>query len=443
MRGDALSCLGNPNARTPNLDNMAENGVIFENGFSNNPICVPSRISIFTGLYPHQHGALNNRGPLLNTLENTLFDLLRKEGYRIGFIGKNHMIQTSLLKKSLDVCILRGREPFRAYSEYVPPFWHCDTYWPSDKCYTTINTNDGIQFINNANPDKPFFLGISYFDPHPPYMAPSEYTSRFLSKDMVIPKYTPPSDLSLRLEEFYRAMKFDQIKDSDITETMRYYYAAVSYVDDMVGRLIDALKRKGILDNTIVIFTSDHGDFMGEHRMVRKGMFHYDALLHVPMIWYAPGFIERRFRVKNLAQSVDFSPTIADFLGVNLPQPLPGRSLKPFLQGDERLDEEHSVFAVGIFDEVPRYIFGEGEMPGKDKCFPLHTRVQQSFNRGGNKKTSMFRTRKWKFVQTDGHTSELYKMDEVWIERENLAENLEYADLVASFKERIENVLGQ
>ncbi len=440
MRGDALSCLGSQNARTPNLDNMAEEGVIFENGFSNNPICVPSRISMFTGLYPNQHGALNNRGPLLNSLGNTLFHLLRKKGYRIGFIGKNHMIQPSLLKKSLDTCIIRGREPFRAYSEYVPPFWHCDTYWSSEKCYTALNTNDAVQFINNKNSDKPFFLGISYFDPHPPYMAPSEYTSRFSSKDMVLPEYIPASDLSTKLDEFFRAMKFDQINDSDLIETFRYYYASISYIDDMVGRVIDVLKRKGILDNTIVIFTSDHGDFMGEHRMVRKGMCHYDALLHVPNIWYAPGFIENRFRVKNLAQSVDFLPTIADFLGVNLSGSLPGRSLKPFLQGDKRLNEEHSLFAAGMFGEIFSYLLGEGKMPENHKDIPLHTRVLRNLHNGLGKKTAMIRTIKWKFIKTEGYPDELYKMDGGWIERENLARKPEYANLISSLKRKIEQI---
>jgi len=91
MRGDALSCLGDPNARTPNLDMMAENGVLFENGFCNNPICVPSRMSISSGLYPHQHGALNNDGPFFDSAENTFFELFKNEGYKIGFIGKIQM----------------------------------------------------------------------------------------------------------------------------------------------------------------------------------------------------------------------------------------------------------------------------------------------------------------------------------------------------------------
>ncbi len=438
MRGDALSCLGNPNARTPNLDMMAENGVLFENGFCNNPICVPSRMSIFSGLYPHQHGALNNGGPFFNSAENTLFELFKNEGYKIGFIGKNHMMEKTVLEDSADLCNIRGRESFRAYSNFVTPFWHCDTYEPSEKCYTTVNTDEGIEFINDI--DRPFFLYISHFDPHPPYMAPSEYTSRFSSKEMIIPEYVPASDLTPRLDDFYRGCKYNEIKDSDLTETFRYYYASITYIDDMVGRVINALKKKGILDNTIVIFTSDHGDFMGEHRMVRKGMFHYDALLHVPMVWYAPGLIEKRFRVKSFAQSVDYMPTIADFLDIDIKKSLPGRSLKPILQGQDVMDEEHTVFASGTYQDVPGYIFGRGEIPERDKNLPLHTRVQQGFKEKNNKRTAMVRNLNWKFIQTDGYPSELYRMNGGWIERENLAEKSEYAYLVSKFEKKIAQI---
>lgn len=440
MRGDALSCLRSPNARTPNLDKMAEEGVIFENAFCNNPVCVPSRISTFTGLYPHQHGALNNTGPFLNTLENTLFDLFRKQGYKTGFIGKNHMVKTgdSELKKYLDYYKFLDRESFRKYSKFVTPFWHCDTYEPSEKCYTTTHTDDSIEFINKA--DQPFFLYLSYFDPHPPYMAPSEYTSRFSSKDMKIPEYIAAKDLSKRLDEFYRGMKLDEIKDSDLTETFRYYYASITYIDDMVGRVINNLKQNGILDNTIVIFSSDHGDFMGEHRMVRKGIFHYDSLLHVPMIWYAPGLIKKRFRVRNLAQSVDFFPTIANFLNLEIPKSLPGRSLKPILEGQSRIDENHTIFASGRFGEVPGYILNNGKIPEKLKDIPLHTRVQDGFGRSTGKTTAMIRDLNWKFIQTEGHPSELYKMDGGWIERENLAQKSEYVNLVSSFQKKITEI---
>ncbi|MFC1558445.1 sulfatase [candidate division KSB1 bacterium] len=438
MRGDALSCLGSPNARTPNLDNMAREGVIFENGYCNNPVCLPSRISMFTGLYPHQHGSPTNKGPHWKTVDGTLIKLFKDNGYRLGYVGKNHMMQVdkATYDKYFDYYKFIDREDFRRYSKYVTPFWHCDTHEPSEKCFTTTHTNEGIDFINTT--DDPFFLFVSYQDPHPPYMAPSEYSSKFSSEDMVIPDYVPASKLSRRLHDYYKAMKFDEIKDSDITETMRYYYAAISYIDDNVGRIINSLERKGILDNTIVIFTSDHGDFMGEHRMVRKGIFLYDALLHVPMIWYCPGLIRNRFRVRNIAQSVDFMPTIRDFLNAETQSSLPGRSLKPILQGQTGVDKEQFAFASSLYHELQDNITGKGEMPERVKNMPLHSRVMRMPKvLDGNKRTASIRNLDWRYIRTTGKPDELYKMDRSWTEKENLAQKPEYNGLVSSFEKKV------
>ena len=190
MRYDALSCLGHPNAHTPNLDKMAAAGVLCENFFVNNPVCVPSRITLFNGLYPHQHGSLANKGSKkIDSLTDSLLGYFKQRGYRIGWVGKNHTYSKAALQ-DLDFCSIRAREPFRAYSKFVPPYWHSDTLWPEEKCHPRMNTNEAVTFINSAKKNEPFFLHVSYFDPHPPYMAPSEYTSKYSSKeiDTKIPK---------------------------------------------------------------------------------------------------------------------------------------------------------------------------------------------------------------------------------------------------------------
>jgi len=227
MRFDALSCLGHPNARTPNLDKMAAAGALCENFFVNNPVCVPSRISLFSGLYPHQHGSLANKSSkLIDSLTGSMLGYFRRRGYRTGWIGKNHTYSKNTLK-SLDSCSIRAREPFRAYSKFVPPYWHSDTLWSEEKCHPRMNTDEAVNFINSAKKNEPFFLHVSYFDPHPPYMAPSEYTSKYAGKEIVLPPFVHPEKLCARLDEQYRALHYDRIKDSDLTETMRYYYASI------------------------------------------------------------------------------------------------------------------------------------------------------------------------------------------------------------------------
>ncbi len=348
MRADAIGATGNSNARTPNLDKLAANGVLFRNNFVNNPVCLPSRISIFSGLFPSQTGVLHNKhkGEWLS-FEGSLPWYLDQAGYRTAYIGKNHtFIQSEL--ENFDYLSIRGREACRAYSKFVPPNWHSDIFWPEEDCNPGKNTQEAIEFINQSSSEKPFFLHVSYFDPHPPYMAPSKYTSRYCSDDMVVPKYIDPAHLSERLAQHQKALHYDRMPETDLKETMRYYHASVEWgVDHQVGEILQALEDKGIADNTILVFTADHGDFMGEYNMVRKGMFLYDALLHVPMIWYAPEQIKKGLNPDNLTQNVDIFPTLLDLAGLEIPDHLAGRSLKSLLQGQASAKDDPIDLCIG------------------------------------------------------------------------------------------------
>ncbi len=441
MRGDSLGCLGHPNARTPNLNKLAKEGILFENAFSNNPVCIPSRMSMFSGKYPHQHGHLCNKPKNLPKLsfKGTLAEHFKQRGYRLGWIGKNHTFENSVFS-NFDTSSIRTREPFRKYNRFVPPHWHCDTLWEAEKCYPKKNTDEAINFINQAQSDEPFFLHISYFDPHPPYMAPAEYTSRYSSKEMKLPPYIPAKALGSRLDTFARAMRHHHLNDADLTETMRYYYAAIEWgVDHQVGRVIRALETKGILDNTVVVFTSDHGDFMGEHRMVRKGMFLHDALLHIPMIWYAPGLIAKGQRIKNLAQGVDIFPTLADVTGGKKPDGAVGRSLKPFLMGEKVDEKDFAVFASAGYSSVDLNIVDPSiDLTDKDNT-PLHSRVLDQSGKP-DYKTVMIRTNEWKLILNETEPPELYHMDGGWIERKNMAEKKEFASVRKSLGKKIETV---
>jgi len=441
MRGDAMSGLDSPNAHTPNLDKMAASGTLFENYFTNNPVCAPSRVTLFSGLYPHQHGKLTNpTGRFIESFEGSMLGYFRNRGYRLGWIGKNHTYTKEVLR-SLDTWEDRAREPFRKYSKFVPPYWHSDTLWPEEKCHPRMNTEDAIKFINAVKKNEPFFLHISYFDPHPPYMAPSEYTSKYCSKDMVLPPFVHPKKLSDRLDEQCRALHYDRIKDSDLTETMRYYFASIEWgVDYQVGRILRTLEEKGLSDNTIVVFTSDHADFMGEHRMVRKGMFLYDALLHIPMIWYAPGRIGKGIRVKNLTQHVDMFPTLLDLTGGKAKNELPGRSLKPFLQGKSKKEEDFTIFASAAYSDLPPNYFNNPEPPYKhDSDVPFHTRIE-NLTWKDDHRTVMARTREFKLILNESRSPELYHMDDKWIEKENIADKKEFASQRKSLEAKIKSV---
>jgi arylsulfatase A-like enzyme len=436
MRGDALSLLGSPNARTPNLDRLAAGGVAFVNHTSNNPVCLPSRKSMFSGLYPHQHGSLANHHGKPMPVANTMLEYFKQRGYRTGYVGKNHTYDKEAIATA-DFVKVRDREPFRQYNRWVPPEWHTDTYWPAEECHAWLNTADALQFIDGARDRNPFFLTVSYFDPHPPNMAPPEYSSKYHSDQMKIPPFIAPSKLSGRLDDYCRAMKCDRIKDAALTETMRYYYASIEgMVDYQVGRIMNALGSKGLLENTIIAFTADHGDFMGQHRLVRKGMFLYDCLLHVPMLWHIPGTRGGR-QSKALTQGIDIFPTLVDLTGGKLPRELPGRSLKP-LFASEPNEPDRAIFTGCGYAELPRETVEEHKNSKEDPDTPLHSLAEEVTSHAEHR-SAMARTRDWKFIQSESRPPELYRMDGGWIERENLAGRPENAAIRRSLEQRVQS----
>lgn len=437
MRADAMSCVGHPVAQTPNLDRLAAEGVLFENGFTNNPVCAPARVTCFTGLLPHQHGqTCNKSGKPITSLENTMLGFFRKKGYRLGWFGKNHTLEKNLFKE-LDEAEIRAREEFRAYSKYVPPFWHSDTLWPEKLCNPRKNTDGAIRFLEK-NRDKPFFMHVSYFDPHPPYMAPSEFTSKYCASQMVLPEYIDPP--GSRLKEQQKALHYDKMSESDLRETMRYYYAGIEWgVDFQVGRILDAVKKNGLADNTIIVFTSDHGDFMGEFNMVRKGMFLYDALLHIPFIVWAPGRIRQGLKTPVLAQHADIFPTLVDMVGGRAPDDLPGRSLKPFLEGQPDDDPDYAIIASAQYSDLPDGYWDNPEPAFKpDSDRPFHSRVED-LTWQPEKNTIMARTRDWKLIKSQTRETELYHMKGGYQERENLAEKPQYA----AIRKKLESVVDK
>jgi arylsulfatase A-like enzyme len=254
---------------------------------------------------------------------------------------------------------------------------------------------------------------------------------------MKIPAYIPPSLLGGRLEDYCRAMKFDKIRDTDLTETMRYYYASIEgMVDHQVGRILTALATKGLLENTVVVFTSDHGDFMGQHRAVRKAMFLYDALLHVPMIWHAPGISGQGWRTQALAQGIDIFPTLVDLTGGKPVTDAPGRSLKPVFDGKDNSDVTRAIFTSAGYGEWPRELIETNRLRSADPATPLHTLVED-LSDDLQYRQSMIRTREWKLILSGSRPPELYRMNGGWVEQKNLADDKQHARIRRDLETRL------
>ncbi|MAQ44394.1 MAG: hypothetical protein CL812_00810 [Confluentimicrobium sp.] len=382
QRFDSLGCTGAVGAHTPNIDRLAETGARFSNCYVQNPICSPSRASLFTGMYTRNHGLWAN-GVSLPPYRKMFTRALADGGYDCGMIGKQHLSacegwQTEarlddgyrVFEWSHDAI---HRSPQNAYlnwlAEHHPGVLagiFPDEGHPSNagagnqaKDPTPMNTvpveahfshwvaERSIDFIETQrNPAEPFFLLANFFDPHHPFGAPEEFRAKIDASKIPPPKRREgelaekPARQTAYSEKSYAgaAPGFVDYTDEEIIELRANYYAMIALVDHEVGRILDALEAAGQTENMLIVFTSDHGEMLGDHSQLLKGPMLYDACTRVPLILNWPGVIDGGTVHDALVQWIDLSATYLD--AAQCP-PLPagqGRSLLPFAKGEPVAD---------------------------------------------------------------------------------------------------------
>ncbi len=330
-RGMDLHCAGNPQLSTPNLDRLAREGTYFQNGIANCPVCTPSRAILLTGKYPLSNGTLVNDLPL-STGQDTLATLLRAQGYKTGYIGKWHLDGIPRSKFTPPGPRRQGFNDFWAvyncHHNYFAAKYYLDNpeliqlrgYEPD------IQTDLALHFIEQ-NKENPFCLMLSWGPPHAPYhLVPKKYRNQY-----------PRKEVDVR----YNALDASQ-------RTVGDYYAAITALDHNVGLLLQALEEKGLRENTIVLYTSDHGDMLYSHGRIKKQQ-PWEESIHVPLIMSAPGLIPANQRLDTLIGSADITPTLLGLLGVEIPEAMQGMDRSPIIQ--KQSDEEYA--SVPIMDIVP------------------------------------------------------------------------------------------
>ncbi|MEQ8675112.1 MAG: sulfatase-like hydrolase/transferase [Aggregatilineales bacterium] len=331
QKATAMPLYGNSEAHTPNLANMAAEGVLVDEALVTCPICVPSRGTLLTGHYPDGHGLWFNDRRLDPTIPD-LFTTLRKNGYRVGLFGKNHIYIDEMLDNVFHERVEASHGGYKhpktdlqlAFNNWVSRSdlamgpWSAEVspFAPED-CPTHTLTTAALDFIACAKNDNvPFAVWLSYPDPHTPLQAPKSYADRYPSEDLNLPPLPESYDVDKPARQQVARHMFagDRVDTAQMRRALAIYYAMGTFIDDEVGRVIDMLDSQGISENTLVAYTSDHGDYMGEHRLIRKSVAFYEALIRVPLLFRWPGKIPAGVRSQRLFSLVDFAPTVLDLL---------------------------------------------------------------------------------------------------------------------------------
>jgi arylsulfatase A-like enzyme len=318
LRAQALGCMGNRDVRTPHLDRLASQGVLFRQTVANTPVCCPARAILLTGKYAHQNGMVCNDLRLRES-QVTLAELLKDAGYQTGLIGKWHLDGGKRDPGFVPPGPRRQGFDFWAACEcrhdHFHPIYFRDTAKPirPGKFEAEALTDVAVDFIR-ANRERPFFLMLSMGPPHDPYGAPEQYMRLY-----------EPEKLTMRpnWKEGVRQAGRREIAA---------YYAAITAIDDQVGRLMRLLEDLALDRDTIVVFTSDHGDMLGSQgqRLKRKP---WEESIRVPGIVRYPARIKGGRRTDALLSHVDFTPTLLSLCGVKAPKDVQGRDLSDVVLG--------------------------------------------------------------------------------------------------------------
>ncbi len=318
MRGQAMGVAGNAQVRTPHLDRLAREGMFLPNTFANNPVCCPARATIMTGKYPHGHGLIINDLRLRES-ERTMAEVLADAGYATAFVGKWHLDGGVRLPGFVPPGA--RRQGFQFWAANQCNHNHSDSAYFRDsdeplaikRFETEVWMDEAMGFVR-ANRDRPFFLWWACGPPHNPYAAPPEFE-----------KLYDPAELVMR-PNWQEGTRFGSRED------IARYYAAVTAIDEQLGRLMRLLDELGLADDTIILFTSDHGDMLGSQGSAFKCQ-PWDESIRVPGIVRYPRGIAGGQRSDMLISHVDFMPTLLSLCGVSAPDDLHGRDLSGRLMG--------------------------------------------------------------------------------------------------------------
>lgn len=331
QRFDMLGCMGNPIIQTPNLDQLAQHGSLFTNNFCTTSICMSSRASILTGLHERSHAITDFKKPMPDEKFRWSYPaLLRKNGYYTAFIGK-WGLGGALPESEFD--FFNGFPGQGKYEHIVDG---------KERHLTSMIGDDAVEFISNAPQEKPLCLAISTKAPHVldgqpnPFRSDPAFDDLYKDVNIPIPETATPGHHKA-LPEFLQAPHTEGVmrwkrrfsNNQLYQENVKDYYRLITGVDRMVGRVIESLERQGLADNTVIIFTSDNGFFLGEKGLAGKWIM-YEESIRTPLLIFDPRKPKQQ-RIQAMSLNIDIMPTLLDYAGVEAPPFVQGRNLRPIV----------------------------------------------------------------------------------------------------------------
>ncbi len=463
QRWDSLGANGNAASRTPHLDQLAAGGTSMDACFATYPLCCPSRMSIWTGLMPHDHHGFGNWRLLREDLRDQgLIHPFVAASYHTIYNGKWHVPgstparfgftdveATPAVLNGLD----RGRyiEPYRDFVtghgyELVPGHIENLTQGDLDQLhrpgrapYATAEialehylepwqTGLFLNALDRRTVDQPFFAVCSYNAPHFPMIVPEPY-DRLIDPDVIELSPNFCAGIEGKPREVLDSAYFHDWPEHEWRQLIAHYLGFCALVDDQVGSILDHLDRSGLLENTIVVFTSDHGDMMGSHALDKKGYpLHYDEALRVPLVAAGPG-IEPRQRNESLVSLLDLVPTLADLCGVELPSVHEGLSFAPALRGDQSWIGREQIISESFA------IHGNESGTG-DAVDPA------AFDPGVDGANVSIRTHEHRYIYRLHDHDELYDLQNDPFALVNIADEPAQADRIGAFRDTIAESLA-
>lgn len=356
----AMSCYDSKINETPNLDRIANEGIRFDNAFCTNSICAPSRAAILTGKYNHLNG-IKTLGDKFDSRQQTIQKLMKAGGYQTALIGKWHLGNEGIHDPSgFDYWNI-----FPNQGEYFDPIMRemgADEPKQHKGYATELITDMSLDWLDNRDQEKPFMLMLHHKAPHRPWVPDTKHMHMYEDVDIPEPE-TFNDDYSNRAEAAKEAkMRIDRdltpndlkvdppegLTDAELKswKYQRYikdYLRVVASVDDNVGRVLDYLDENDLAEDTIIVYTSDQGFFLGDHGWYDK-RFMYEESLRMPFIVRYPRAIKPGSVTKDFAVNVDFAETFLDYAGLDIPEDMQGRSLRPVLEGNTPDDWQTSMY---------------------------------------------------------------------------------------------------